>query len=154
MSVRLELELLTADGLREVAIQQGIDNRGTKSVLLDRLADHFERVGWPERMLITSNEEGNPNNVQGETSSNINTDSAAGPSERNGTTMGNEGVKRNIAFANAIPGDVNIQEIVSAVMQILPAQQGGQANADVISGSSMRAPVTRNMDGGHNMINN
>lgn len=154
MSVRTELELLTVEGLRKVAGRQGVDIRGTKPTLLVRLTDHFERIGWPEKIIITSSEDGNQNMMRSESLLNIAQASTANRNEGREIAIEHEEIERNISTPNVIPGGVNIQQIVNAVVQVLQSQQVSRVNTEMISGSSTQAPRTRNADSGQNLTNN
>ncbi|CAL1685100.1 unnamed protein product [Lasius platythorax] len=55
MSSKAELEQLTVSGLRDVALRLGVETRGVRQELMDRLVEHFEKTGWPEHLLRIAN---------------------------------------------------------------------------------------------------
>lgn len=127
---RMQLEQLNIE-LRELPRQVNVDTKGTRATLFDRLTDHFERNGWPERIAIAAPgnvelvamEEGDPPRVsQGE---NVPSDNRA-----------DETV--------SVRGNSQIQEIVQAVLQALSANRMRQPDGDAL----VRGPASPSTSSG------
>lgn len=132
MSVRLELELLTVEGLKELAKQQGIESRGTKSVLLGRLTNHFESVGWPTN--IVPPEDGastsagvivQDRNRMEPFETRIEDAGMARPS--NNASSDTEGVTTG---QRRTPSPADIQHIVDAVVRVLEERQDNRQRSE------------------------
>ncbi|XP_076385878.1 uncharacterized protein LOC143264115 [Megachile rotundata] len=111
---RVQLEQLNIEGLRELARRHGLDSRGTRAVLFDRLSDNFERTGWPDQFMVTG-----PSGSEDRASTE---DSSVVQAEGTGATSGDI-------------GNPNIQEIVQAVLQALESNSGIRPR-----GESIREP--------------
>jgi len=123
MFSRSELERLTVAGLKSVAAQQKLETRGVRTELLDRLADHFERRGWPARPLGEAEmseetmEIATTEAVEGQTNRNILNQSDAEPILEC-APPGAEGGRRLALDA------VQMQAVVQAVLRALELREG------------------------------
>lgn len=137
MSKRLELELLTVDGLREIAKRRGVDPRTTKPILLKKLAALFDRVGWPASVVASgagasakasASALTQSRKTMERSESRVESAGAAGPSntlssETDVVTAGQRGTLSS----------ADIQHIVDAVIRTLSEQQGSRQRSEVMS---------------------
>jgi len=146
MFSRSELERLTVAGLKNVAAQQKLETRGVRAELLDRLADHFERRGWPARSLgeVEMSEEtmeiATTEAVEGQTNRNILNRSDAEPILEC-APPGAEGGRRLALDA------VQMQTVVQAVLRALEVREG-----PVQGGAQPRARASESVREQENML--
>ena len=104
---RVLLEQLNVEGLRELGRQHNLDTKGARSVLFDRLTDHFERSGWPEQITVTG--------------PSIPVDQTTEEDARNQGTIASQLGGQESAADDM--GAANIQVIVQAVLRALESNQ-------------------------------
>jgi len=133
MTTKVYLEQLNLDGLRELARQHELDIRGTRAQVFDRLADHFERSGWPEQIGLAG-----PNVMEGGIL--ISEDAGAGANIQD-RELEAQHADRNVRRQNSERA-INVQEIVQAVVQALEASrfQSGEVRGDPERARRPRTP--------------
>lgn len=114
---RVQLEQVNVEGLRELARQQGLDIKGARAVLLDRLTEHFEGIGWPEEIGIAG-----PSVVE---ERNIAESDRACSEGHQGRADAN-GRADDAGHLRVMRRNSNIQEIVQAVLQALEGSRSAR----------------------------
>lgn len=96
--------MLTISGLRRIAELNVIDRRGACAELFDRMIDHFDRIGWQDKIILADN------TARSQTTERIMTE------ENNFDSEEVTQETRNVTL------QINVQDIVSEVVQVLREQ--------------------------------
>lgn len=137
---RVQLEQLNVEGLRELAWQQNLDICGSRAVLLDRLADYFERNEWPNKTFVTGPSMQEDRMMEQAAS-------VLEPRGARGNPIKEFGEINSMRMERR--SSTNIQEIVQAVIQALDSRQNNPAqdNASTTKANGV-SPVPNNGAGG------
>lgn len=129
---RVQLEQLNIDGLREIARQNNLDIRNTRSMILDRINEHFEKEGWPDQIVLSAP------NLDGEGLIQEETTIIGGPQ------AGSSGIHASLAQGPAAErNQISVQEITRAVLQVLESRNGRSPSTS----GAPRAPSEPTNDG-------